>query len=76
MNSIIEIIKNFCIFVTLCTFAGLCGVWFFIFCLVEHDKHFVGTISERIHDISRVTPRYIKWKANRLLGEQVFSIAA
>lgn len=78
MKDFIEISKNRCIFWALCTFAGIYGAWFFVSCFVNVRcaRYFSGTISERINEIARVTPRFVKWKANRLLGEQVFVLVA
>lgn len=76
MNSAIEITKNFCVFLTLCIVAGLCGAYFFVACLSSYRNLFFGPIPKRLHSIYSTTSRYIKWKANRLLGENVFSLAA
>ena len=76
MHDIIEIAKNFSIFIVFCMFAGLSGVWFFMTCFLNHDKRFIGTISERIRNMVCVTLHYIRWKANHLLGENVFSLTA
>lgn len=76
MKDIATIVKNFSIFLAFCTLAGLWGVYFFGACFTKERARFSGTLMKRLGDIFTTTIRYIKWKANRLLGEPVFSLAA
>lgn len=76
MKNLIEVTKNFCIFIVLCSAAALCGVSFLGACLTTDRWRFVGTFTQRVKSMIFVTGDFIKWKANRLLGEPVFRLAA
>lgn len=76
VKTAITVAKNFSIFLAFCTLAGLWGVYFFGACFTKERARFSGTFMKRLGDIFTTTVRYIKWKANRLLGEPIFSLAA